>query len=94
MGRSGTLMQDDYGTYAETKSIGGCPAIPYTHALGDLPAVEGVLCVGTSVLRNSARPLSGTAYRLDAAVGGWSRIRAPRPCINESEDSRNFLGEG
>ena len=30
-------MQDDYGTYAETKSIGGCPAIPYTHALGDLP---------------------------------------------------------
>ncbi len=42
-GRSGTLMQDDDGTYAETKSIGGCPAIPYTHALGDLPASRASL---------------------------------------------------
>ena len=42
---------------------------------------RGRLCVGTSVLRISARPLSGTAYRLEAAVGGWSRIRALKPCI-------------
>ena len=40
-GGSGTLMQDDYGTYAEIKSIGGCPAIPHA-CLGRLAGVEGV----------------------------------------------------
>ena len=87
-GGSGTLMQDDYGTYAEIKSIGGCPAIPHTHALGDLPASRASLRGDISVLRNSARPLCGTAYRLDAAVGGWSRIRALRPYITSHIDSR------
>ena len=54
---------------------------------------RGRLCVGTSVLRISARPLSGTAYRLEAAVGGWSRIRALRPCITSARLAE-FLGEG
>ena len=42
-GRAGTLTQDDYGTYADAGSIGGCPAIPFTHALGDLPVSRASL---------------------------------------------------
>ncbi len=47
-GRSGTLTQDLFGTYADACGIGGCPAIPYTHALGDLPvsraSLRGAFC--------------------------------------------------
>ena len=42
-GRSGTLMQDDYGIYADTCDIGGCPAVFPTHALGDLPVSRASL---------------------------------------------------
>ena len=42
-GRAGTLTQDLDGTYADTCSIGGCPAIPFTHALGDLPVSRASL---------------------------------------------------
>ncbi len=42
-------MQDLDGTYADTGSIGGCPAFPFTHALGDLP-------VSRASLRGDIRP--------------------------------------
>ncbi len=51
-----------------------------TYAIGDLPVSRASLG-GAHPSCISARPLCGTAYRLEAAVGGGSRIRALRPCI-------------
>ena len=45
-GRSGALLQDLFGTYADTCGIGGCPAVPFTHALGDLPTSRASLRKG------------------------------------------------
>ena len=59
-GRSGTLVQDDYGIYADAGSIGG--VLPYPHScLGGLAGVEGVPGWGNPSCI-SARPLSGTAF--------------------------------
>ena len=50
---------------------------------------RGRLCVGTSALRISARPLSGTAYRLDYRRGRMEPHKGAKALHNESEDSRN-----
>ena len=59
-GRAGTLVQDDYGTYADAGSIGGVLPNPHTCHWG-LAGVEGVPGWGNPSCI-SARPLSGTAF--------------------------------
>ena len=87
-GRSGTRMQDDYGTYAETKSIGGCPAIPYTHALGDLPASRASLRGDIrSPQQRSTAERDGLSAR--CRRGRMEPHKGTKALHNESEDSRN-----
>ena len=92
-GRSGTRMQDLDGTYADAGGIGGCPAFPFTHALGDLPLSRASLR-GDIRLCISARPLSGTAYRLDTAVGGTEPHKGAKALHNRVRGLAEFLGEG
>ncbi len=59
-GRSGTLVQDDYDTYADAGSIGG--VLPYPHSCHwGLAGVEGVPGWGIPSCI-SARPLRRTAF--------------------------------
>ncbi len=62
-------MQDLDGTYADAGGIGGCPAFPFTHALGDLPlsrvSLRGDFC--SPYQRSTAERDS---IRLDTVMGG------------------------
>ena len=69
-------MQDDYGTYADASGppermyhIGGCPAIPYTHALGDLPMSRASLRgdIRSPYQRSTAER---DGIRLEVIIGG------------------------
>ena len=60
-GRSGALLQDLFGTYAD--DYASAAVLPFPSRMPwETCRRRGRLCAGASVIRISARPLCGTAF--------------------------------
>ncbi len=81
-------MQDLDGTYADAGGIGGCPAFPFTHALGDLPLSRTSLRGDIrSPHQRSTAERDGISAR--SRRGRMEPNKGAKALHNESEDSRN-----
>ncbi len=81
-------MQDLDGTYADAWGIGGCPAFPFTHALGDLPLSRASLRGDIrSPHQRSTAERDGISAR--SRRGRKEPHKGAKALHNESEDSRN-----